>query len=124
MRLIGTVWGLRLLLDLGRELTEPDARSRRHVGVLFGLALMAVGALGWAAGRLLQVAVSRQREFLADTSAVKHTGHVEGLGGVLRKIAEQQRNARPRAVSAHRHAGTPVSRRRATSGTSLAYPLA
>ncbi|MCI1193452.1 M48 family metalloprotease, partial [Calidifontimicrobium sp. SYSU G02091] len=91
MRLIGMVWGLRLLFDLGHELTEPDARGRRHAGVLFGLALMAVGALGWAAGRLLQAAVSRQREFLADASAVKYTRQVAGLGGALRKIAEQQR---------------------------------
>ncbi len=91
MRLIGMVWGLRLLFDLGRGLTAPDERGRRHVGVLFGLALMAVGALGWLAGRLLQAAVSRQREFLADASAVKYTRQVAGLGGALRKIAEQQR---------------------------------
>jgi len=91
MRLIGMVWGLRLLFDLGRGLTEPDDRGRRHVGVLFGVALMAVGALGWAAGRLLQAAVSRQREFLADASAVKYTRQVAGLGGALRKIAAQQR---------------------------------
>jgi Zn-dependent protease with chaperone function len=91
MRLIGMVWGLRLLFDLGRELTEPDTHGRRHVGVLFGVALMAVGALGWAAGRLLQAAVSRQREFLADASAVKYTRQVAGLGGALRKVAEQQR---------------------------------
>ncbi len=91
MRLIGMVWGLRLLFDLGRGLTAPDARGRRHVGVLFGVALMAVGALGWLAGRGLQAAVSRQREFLADASAVKYTRQVAGLGGALRKIAEQQR---------------------------------
>ncbi|MCU0813756.1 MAG: M48 family metalloprotease [Burkholderiaceae bacterium] len=91
MRLIGMVCGLRLLFDLGRGLTAPDGRGRRHVGVLFGVALMAVGALGWLAGRLLQAAVSRQREFLADASAVKYTRQVAGLGSALRKIAEQQR---------------------------------
>lgn len=91
MRLIGMVWGLRLLFDLGRRLTEADQHGRRHLGVLFGLALMAVGALGWAAGRLLQAAVSRQREYLADASAVKYARQVAGLGGALRKIADQQR---------------------------------
>jgi Zn-dependent protease with chaperone function len=90
MRLIGLVWGLRLLFDLGRQLTEPGPDGRRHLGVLFGLALMAVGALGWAAGRVLQAAVSRQREFLADASAVKYTRLADGLGGALRKIAGQQ----------------------------------
>lgn len=91
MRLIGLVWGLRLLFDFGRQLTAPGDDGRRHVGLLFGLALMGVGALGWAAGRLLQAAVSRQREFLADASAVKYARLVDGLGGALRKIAEQQR---------------------------------
>lgn len=90
MRLIGMVWGLRLLFDLGRQLSEADRHGRRHLGVLFGLALMAVGALGWAAGRVLQAAVSRQREYLADASAVKYTRQVAGLGGALRKIADQQ----------------------------------
>jgi Zn-dependent protease with chaperone function len=90
MRLIGLVWGLRLLFDFGRQLTEPGPDGRRHIGLLFGLALMAVGALGWAAGRLLQAAVSRQREFLADASAVKYARLVDGLGGALRKIADQR----------------------------------
>jgi len=99
MRLIGMVWGLRLLFDLGRRLAAPGAGSRHRFGVLFGVALMAVGALGWAAGRLLQAAVSRQREFLADASAVKYTRQVDGLGGALRKIAGQQR-AQAAALSA------------------------
>jgi Peptidase family M48 len=49
-----------------------------------------VGFLGWLAGRALQAAVSRQREFLADASAVKYTRQVDGLGGALRKLAAQQ----------------------------------
>ena len=89
MRLVGMVWGLRLLFDLGRGLAAADDEGRRHPGALFGIALIAVGSLGWAAGRLLQAAVSRQREFLADASAVKYTRQVAGLGGALRKIATQ-----------------------------------
>lgn len=91
MRLIGMVWGLQMLFHFGRELSEPDEQGRRPASTLFGLALMAVGALGWAAGRLLQAAVSREREFLADASAVKYTRQVAGIGGALRKIAEQAR---------------------------------
>lgn len=89
MRLIGMVWGLRLLFDLGRGLAAADDDGRRHPGAIFGVALIAVGSLGWAAARLLQAAVSRQREFLADASAVKYTRQVAGLGGALRKIATQ-----------------------------------
>ncbi|WP_019561543.1 M48 family metallopeptidase [Caldimonas manganoxidans] len=89
MRLIGLVWGLQMIYTFGRTLVEPDAMGRRKAGVLVGLALMAVGALGWLAGRLLKAAVSRQREFLADASAVKYTRSIEGIGGALRKIADQ-----------------------------------
>ena len=94
MRLIGLVWGLQMIWGLGVSLWEPDSEGRRGAGTLFGLGLMAVGSLGWAAGRLLQAAVSRQREFLADASAVKYTRVVDGLGGALRKIADQQMHNR------------------------------
>ena len=101
MRLIGMVWGLQMIWGLGVALWEPDGEGRRNVGALFGLGLMAVGSLGWAAGRLLQAAVSRQREFLADASAVKYTRLVDGLGGALRKIADQQMQGRAALQSAH-----------------------
>ncbi|HJV63027.1 MAG TPA: M48 family metallopeptidase, partial [Albitalea sp.] len=89
MRLIGMVWGLQMVFMLGRSLAQRDAHGRRPAGTLFGLALMGAGSLGWAAGRLLQAAISRQREFLADASAVQYTRVVDGLGGALRKIADQ-----------------------------------
>ena len=101
MRLVGMVWGLQMIWGLGVALWEPDNEGRRGAGTLFGLGLMAVGSLGWAAGRLLQAAVSRQREFLADASAVKYTRLVDGLGGALRKIADQQLHGRAGLHSAH-----------------------
>ena len=101
MRLVGLVWGLQMIWGLGLSLWEPDDRGRRGLGALFGLGLMAVGSLGWAAGRLLQAAVSRQREFLADASAVKYTRLVDGLGGALRKVADQQLNGRAALQSSH-----------------------
>jgi Zn-dependent protease with chaperone function len=90
MRLVGLVWGLQMIWGLGTHLWSKDELGRRGAGALVGLALMGVGSLGWLAGRLLQAAVSRQREFLADASAVKFARHVDGLGGALRKIADQQ----------------------------------
>ncbi len=91
MRLIGHVWGLQLLFMLGRDLFDmTDARGRRTVFILLGLALMGVGSIGWLAGRLLKAAVSRQREFLAEAAAVQFTRLPGGIGGALRKIAGQQ----------------------------------
>lgn len=91
MRLVGLVWGLQMVFLLGRSLSQPDEIGRRPVTTLFGWALIVTGWMGWAAGRLLQAAVSRQREFLADASAVQYTRLVQGLGGALRKIAHQAR---------------------------------
>ena len=102
MRLIGLVWGLQMIWGLGAvAVGAQTSDGRRGLGALFGLGLMAVGSLGWAAGRLLQAAVSRQREFLADASAVKYTRVVDGLGGALRKIADQQLQGRADLKSPH-----------------------
>jgi Zn-dependent protease with chaperone function len=89
MRLIGLVWGLQMIYNFGHSFVEPDERGRRGAGLFVGLALMGVGSLGWMAGRMLKAAVSRQREFLADASAVKYTRSIEGIGGALRKVADQ-----------------------------------
>jgi Zn-dependent protease with chaperone function len=101
MRLVGLVWGLQMIWGLGQQMWSADEYGRRHAGALFGLGLMAVGSFGWLAGRLLQAAVSRQREFLADASAVKFTRQVDGLGGALRKIGDQQARRVHALASAH-----------------------
>jgi hypothetical protein len=50
------------------------------------LALVLLGAIGVFFGRLIQAAVSRQREFLADASSVQFTRNPSGLSGALQKI--------------------------------------
>ncbi len=52
-------------------------------------ALTAIGYIGYFFGRLVQAAVSRQREFLADASAVQFTRNPIGLAGALKKIGGQ-----------------------------------
>jgi len=49
---------------------------------------MAVGFVGTFFGHLIKAAVSRQREFLADASAVQFTRNPEGIGNALRKIRD------------------------------------
>jgi Zn-dependent protease with chaperone function len=51
-----------------------------------GLALLIIGYVGYFFGRLIQAAVSRQREFLADASSVQFTRNPGGLTGALKKI--------------------------------------
>lgn len=51
-----------------------------------GLALFLIGYVGYFFGRMIQAAVSRQREFLADASAVQFTRNADGISGALKKI--------------------------------------
>ena len=51
-----------------------------------GLALVVIGYIGYFFGRLIQAAISRQREFLADASSVQFTRNPDGIGGALKKI--------------------------------------
>ena len=109
MRLIGYVFGLQMIFNFGHSLTLPrDADGRRSVALLPGLALMAAGFLGWMGGRLLQAAVSRQREFLADAHAVQFTRLPQGIGGALRKIAHQAARGQARLQSANAAAMAPL----------------
>jgi len=87
IRLIGLIFGIMCLAVVGRVLLYVRGSSRdRNPLPLIGLALMAIGGVGVFFGRLMQSAVSRQREFLADASAVQFTRNPEGLAGALKKI--------------------------------------
>ncbi|MCR5884218.1 M48 family metalloprotease [Rhizobacter sp. J219] len=90
MQLLALVWGLSLVHGYGHKLLEADEAGRRSAfGLLVGPVFVAAGLLGWLAGQLLQAAVSRQRELLADACAVQFTRSRDGLGGVLRKVWHQ-----------------------------------
>lgn len=90
MRLLGFISGIRVLADLGRSLmrtrSEGSRRSRMGNLGLLGLALFIAGYVGVFFGRLLQAGISRQREFLADASAVQFTRNPHGIAGALKKI--------------------------------------
>ena len=97
LRLIGVLHGLLIVALAGRLLLELGGRSRggssssrggSAVAALFfaGIALWILGYIGVFFGRLIKAAVSRQREFLADASAVQFTRNPDGIGGALRKI--------------------------------------
>lgn len=85
MQLAGMVTGLELVWRFG-----DVVRERGGPLLLVGSAVMAMGSFSWWAGRWLQAAVSRQREFLADARAVQWTRSRDGLGGVLRKALTQR----------------------------------
>ena len=84
LRLMGLVFGILCLTVIGRILIR--ARRGKFPLPLVGLALIIIGWAGVFFGRLIQAAVSRQREALADASAVQFTRNPAGLGGALKKI--------------------------------------
>ena len=88
LRLMGVLGGILLLTTLGRILARSSSRrdSRGSSFVLLGFGLIAIGYIGVFFGRLIQASVSRQREFLADASAVQFTRNRDGIGGALAKI--------------------------------------
>jgi Zn-dependent protease with chaperone function len=93
LRLIGVLHGILLLGLVGREVLRMagrgGGRSRKNGAAylaLVGLAFMAIGFLGVLFGNLIKAAVSRQREFLADASAVQFTRNPEGIAGALKRI--------------------------------------
>src|SRR6187397_2563413 len=94
LRLLGWTFGLLAVAIVARTLlnSSPHAtRGSRKDGagalMLAALAVMMLGYIGVFFGRLLQAAVSRHRERLADASAVQFTRDPSGLTGALLKIA-------------------------------------
>ena len=88
LRLMGIIFGILCLAVIGRVLLYTRSRSSKDKNPLplLGLALILIGWIGVVFGRLIQAAVSRQREFLADASSVQFTRNPAGLAGALKKI--------------------------------------
>jgi len=97
LQLIALVGGLTALALVGRTLLRGTGRVRAGSrGKGAGGAIVAAGLVLWAAGsagaffaRLIRLAVSREREYLADAAAVQFTRNPGGLTGALGKIAAQ-----------------------------------
>jgi len=91
IRLMGALFGILLLALIGRRVLvharfgRSDKNGAAVVLVAFGL--MAIGYIGLFFGRWIKAALSRQREYLADASAVQFTRDPDGIAGALKKIA-------------------------------------
>jgi Zn-dependent protease with chaperone function len=93
VRLLGVIAGIVLIGSIGgfiMRLGRGGSGTRGDIRVwLVGLVLWLLGSVGVVAGRLIKSAISREREFLADASAVQFTRNPEGIGGALYKIAQR-----------------------------------
>lgn len=104
IRLMGLLFGILVLTVVGRQIAYGGAWSSRRRGgqlVLIGIALVVVGYIGYFFARLIQAAVSRSRESLADASAVQFTRQTAGIAGALKKIAIAEAGSSLRAANRH-----------------------
>ena len=104
IQLLGVIAGIVLVGAAGRVLMRSGGgsgsaygysreyrSSRRGDPRLFALGalLWLIGSVGVLAARLIKAAVAREREFLADASAVQFTRNPDGIGGALYKISQR-----------------------------------
>ncbi len=100
LRLVALLNGILLLGLIGEFLLRSSghrrafgtsnfgsSKSKSPAAIMgLGLGLVIIGYTGTFFGKLIKAAVSRQREFLADASAVKFTRNPDGIGGALKKL--------------------------------------
>lgn len=95
IRLMGVLFGIMALGLIGRMILRGGyhasiVSSRRGRGdsriMIVGLGLVILGAVGVFFARMIKAGVSRQREFLADASAVQFMRQTDGIAGALKKI--------------------------------------
>ncbi|HSN01047.1 MAG TPA: M48 family metallopeptidase, partial [Rudaea sp.] len=87
IRLMGVLFGILVIGIIGRKIAANTGRSRDSgYAVLIGIAILAIGYIGVFFGRLIKAGISRQREYLADASAVQFTRQTRGISGALKKI--------------------------------------
>jgi len=97
IRLMGVLFGILFLALMGEMILRFGVRggfsSGRREGagaalvlLVAGLGLLVIGWVGSFFAKLIKASVSRQREYLADASAVQFTRNPEGLAGALIKL--------------------------------------
>ncbi len=108
LKLMGLIHGLLLIHLGGREMAFnghrrsafSDRDGNQFAWLAFAFAMMIIGGIGWIFGQLIKSAISRQREFLADASAVQFTRNPEGIADALRCIAQQSHQSRISSAAA------------------------
>lgn len=112
MRMVGLLFGLeliflggyflfRIMLEVFSGSSRSSSRSNKDSGggsaillaiLLIGLIIMVIGYIGKIAANIIRMAISRQKEYLADASSVQFTRNPEGIGYALIKIGQINSN--------------------------------
>ncbi|MCF8068140.1 MAG: M48 family metallopeptidase [Desulfobacterales bacterium] len=111
IRLIGFLYGILILAIIGSGMIRSNMGGRHYRSssssqksggqiVILGIALCIIGYIGELFGKLIQRAVSRQREYLADASSIQFTRNPSGIAGALKKIGGFSAGSRVRSPHA------------------------
>ena len=92
LRLMGVLYGILLIGIIGENILNSmryRSSNRKENGgalVIIGIGLFAIGYTGTFFGKWIKSSISRQREYLADASAVQFTRDKDTIAGALKKI--------------------------------------
>lgn len=93
IRLMGVLHGILLIGIIGEHIVNSlryrSSRNEKGGGgaiIILGLGLMIIGYTGTFFGKWIKAIVSRQREYLADASAVQFTRNKDTIADALKKI--------------------------------------
>ena len=110
IRLTGIIFGIVFLSSIGRILTNIAYVSggRRRNGkdsgggalIILGIGLLIIGGIGGFFGAMIRASISRQREFLADASAVQFTRNPDGIAGALKRIGGYSHGSKLKSAGA------------------------
>lgn len=98
IRLAAYIYGLLILVGVGNIFLELS-RGRSYSNsnrkafmplLMMGAVVVGIGTLGKVLSVLMSAAISRNREYLADATAVQLTRNPAGLAGALKKIGGYQ----------------------------------
>jgi len=99
-------FGIRLLQMLswsGAGRRSSDDRRGGNPLAVAAMIFVVAGSIMWFFGSVLKACVSREREYLADASAVQFTRNPEGIASALRKIAGYSTSDMPKAGAPYSH---------------------
>jgi Zn-dependent protease with chaperone function len=102
IRLIGFLSGIMVIANIGYLILRSRSGSKKSGAqiLLIGIGLLVIGFVGQLFGRIIQAAVSRQREYFSDASAVQFTRNPGGISGALKKIGGFRPGSRIRSPNA------------------------
>lgn len=87
-QLVSALFGISVIGLIGMRILRMRLRGKNSGGIyIFAFGLIVIGYAGLFANRIIKACINRQREYLADASAVQFTRQNVGLAGALKKIA-------------------------------------